>query len=121
MATGGTSSDCSWYDAGCKGKSAAAEWFNDQITELATQLVAGTANLSAAIASAWVNIPLMPTLGTWAGGGGCRPDPANSSGVICDDPSWSESELLVWFSQTHILGWWVGAFAVMGWSRSVSG
>lgn len=93
---------CGVTDFGCK----VGEAFQEQLRQWTMSMVEGAVNLGGSIASAWVNIPLMPTLGEWVGGGVCEPAPGG--GVICTDPEWRDSELLVWFSQNDILGWWVG-------------
>lgn len=104
--------DCGRFDVSCRTTEAAAAWFQEQMTEMVKSMLEATVNLSASIASAWVHIPLMPSLGEWVGGGDCHIDP--SGRTVCTPPQWQESELLIWFGQSRILGWWVGAFMVLG-------
>lgn len=104
--------DCGRFDVTCRSTEAAAAWFHEQMTEMVKSMVEATVNLAASIASAWVYIPLMPSLGEWVGGGDCHIDP--SGRTVCTTPRWQDSELLIWFGQSGILGWWIGAFMVLG-------
>lgn len=89
---------------------AAGEWFNEQMRQLAISMVESLVHLSTQIATAWVEIPLMPKLGEWVGGGVCQPAPGG--GVVCSDPVFQESQLFVWFRDQ--LGWWSAALIVLG-------
>lgn len=100
---------CVTDPAGCVAD-AAADWFTEQMRQLTISMVESLVHLSTEIATAWVEIPLMPVLGEWVGGGVCEPTPGG--GVVCTDPVFQESQLFVWFRDQ--LGWWSAAFIVLG-------
>ena len=86
---------------------AAGNWFNDQVLALAQMMVTSLVQLSADIATAWVKLPLMPSLGTWTGGGVC--DPVTGQ---CTEAVFIESAVFQFFQ--YELRWWSLALVTLG-------